>query len=240
MFTLFFRSKGRGLVTKPVADHIKIIAQQNQDKIIKPLINDKDGQNVDTPEQSAETQSDKENNSKSVSTTSQDGLGVSSATPGVAGYDSDSNKPVKVKSRWRRSSELEMSNSGSWALPQPNSGLSNISSTESSTGIVPTSINDSGNKLPSLSSGLPQEFKATANIQEMVNSLSLKSNENILNSNSSAQDLKCAPSDSKTSISSSVGTKMSLPMIQETADREMEERLSQFEHLKENLYLTER
>lgn len=129
-----------------------------------------------------------------------------------------------------------MGNSGSWAMPQSNSGLSNISSTESSTGTVPNAVNDTGNKLPSLSSGLPQEFKAT-NIQDMVSALTLKSNENTSSSDSAIQD--SSPSDS-TAVPSSVGTKISLPMIQETADREMEERLSQFEHLKENLYLTER
>lgn len=36
-----------------------------------------------------------------------------------------------------------------------------------------------------------------------------------------------------------IGSKIALPTVNET-DREMEERLSQFEHLKENLYLTER
>jgi len=41
-------------------------------------------------------------------------------------------------------------------------------------------------------------------------------------------------------IPKTIGARISLPMVLETENREMEERLSQFEHLHENLYLTER
>jgi hypothetical protein len=188
----------------------------------------------------SETQSDKENNSNKT-TISQDILTPLITATGTTGYDSDSNKPVKVKSRWRRSSELEMSNSGCWSAPRPNLGYPNLTITGASMGIVSNPLNDIITKLPSLPIGLPQESKAITDFQDTV---TLVSSQNIMDTNVTSDTLTVANNPlintSTMFIPKTIGAKISLPMVPTGTDREMEERLSQFEHLKENLYLTER
>lgn len=150
------------------------------------------------------------------------------ASYNTTGYDSDSSKPVKVKSRWRRSSELEMG--GSCA------GFGSI--------IAPTSMFGSSVALPSESGRC-----ALINTGESTSS---ESKHNIISKNvkpcTETEQVKDASMTSNNvsttltvpQIPKTIGAKILLPMVIETEDREMEERLSQFEHLRENLYLTER
>lgn len=98
----------------------------------------------------------------------------------ISATNCDTNKPVKVKSRWRRSSELEMSNQSNGT--------------------------DTGNSI---------NKELNCNIDLNTTTITIKSEFPLSN------------------ISSSLAV---IPEV----DREMEERLSQFEHLRENLYLTER
>ena len=204
------------------------------------LVQEKDSVlNKDNLDNVPETQSDKENNSNK--TMSQDILTPLASAAGTVGYDSDSNKPVKVKSRWRRSSELEMSNSGSWSTSKPSLGFSTATTTGSSIGVETHSCNDVNTKLQTLPVSLPQESKPSNFFQDSMKELSLQNNEDI----NVAIDKSTISSNSiigasTTFIPKAVGAKISLPMVPIVEDREMEERLSQFEHLKENLYLTER
>ncbi|XP_014210981.1 probable histone-lysine N-methyltransferase CG1716 isoform X2 [Copidosoma floridanum] len=214
------RSRGRGLVTKTSIESSKIsIQREEQDKLLNNVqATLEKGQNKNGSDNSSETsQSDKENSSNKT-TAPQDVLTpLPSINNATAGYDSDSNKPVKVKSRWRRSSELEMSNSEAWAVNQPNANIPNSLGIQGfSTGISANSFNDF--KSQSIGVGSQQETRTES------------------------QDVVVVPSHSSntTSTLKSIGAKIHLPMISANADREMEERLSQFEHLKENLYLTER
>ncbi|XP_031779694.1 histone-lysine N-methyltransferase SETD2 isoform X1 [Nasonia vitripennis] len=237
------RSRGRGLVTKPSVDPTKTAIQQDRDKLASntPPILDKDNnQGKDVLETILETQSDKENSSNKT-TTAQDVLTPLISATGTTGYDSDSNKPVKVKSRWRRSSELEMSNSG-WSASRPALGFPNPTVTGTPIGTVSNTLSDTINKLPPLPVGLPQESKTTTDIQDSV---SVVPSQNSLDICSSSDSSIVANSSStsaavSTLIPKAVGARISLPNVPVVADREMEERLSQFEHLKENLYLTER
>lgn len=173
-----------------------------------------------------ETQCEKENSSNKISTS------IDTLTPlninYTTGYDSDSSKPVKVKSRWRRSSELEMGGS--------NAGFGSI--------ITPVSIFGSSIAPPSESGRC-----APVNIGE---SILLESKHNVISTNERVctepeqiKDVSVISSNVSTvslmaQIPKTIGAKISLPMVLEIEDREMEERLSQFEHLHENLYLTER
>ncbi|XP_012537071.1 LOW QUALITY PROTEIN: probable histone-lysine N-methyltransferase CG1716 [Monomorium pharaonis] len=215
------RSRGRGLVTKPNIDSSKAI-QQEKEKVVNN-INSSIIQEVKID--NSETQCDKENSSNKVST-SIDTLTPINISYNVTGYDSDSSKPVKVKSRWRRSSELEMGGS--------NTGFGSI--------IAPVSMIGSSIVLPS-------ERYAPVNIGESTSS---ESKHNVINTNvkvctetEQSKDVPVISSNVSTvstvaQIPKTIGAKILLPMVLETEDREMEERLSQFEHLQENLYLTER
>ncbi|XP_015113750.1 probable histone-lysine N-methyltransferase CG1716 [Diachasma alloeum] len=176
------RPRGRGLVTKPIADVTKAL-QQEREKL----------QTASTPDSQSETQSDKENSNKSIP--SDVNAPLTLVTPG---YDSDSTKPVKVKSRWRRSSELEMG--GNTSRLGFNSVLN--SSTSSS----------NAEALPSL----PENSVSSSSISS--ESESLKESRN----------------------SSPVPKPPQRTPAPEETDPELEERLSQFEIIKENLYLTER
>ncbi|XP_018317828.1 probable histone-lysine N-methyltransferase CG1716 isoform X4 [Mycetomoellerius zeteki] len=190
------RSRGRGLVTKPNVDS-KAILQQEKEKVNNTNSSITQEVKIDN----FETQCDKENNSNKIST-SIDTLTPLSISYSTTGYDSDSSKPVKVKSRWRRSSELEMGGS--------NAGFGSI--------IAPVSMLGSSIALQSESGR-----NAPINIGE-----------------STSSELKHNAINTIAQIPKTIGAKISLPMVLETEDREMEERLSQFEHLHENLYLTER
>lgn len=213
------RSRGRGLVTKPNIDISKAIQQEK-------VINNTNSSIIqEVKMDNFETQCDKENNSNKIST-SIDTLTPLSTSYNATGYDSDSSKPVKVKSRWRRSSELEMGGS--------NAGFGSI--------IAPVSMLGS-------SIAPPPERNAPVNIGESTSS---ESKYNVISTNikvcTETEQIKNEPviSSNISTISTvaqfpkTIGAKISLPMVLETEDREMEERLSQFEHLQENLYLTER
>lgn len=104
---LLFRSRGRGLVTKPNIDVSKSNTQQEREKLSNNVTSTAQEIKVENP---PEPQSDKENNVSKTANTF-DSLTPLTTTCNTTGYDSDSCKPVKVKSRWRRSSELEMGGS---------------------------------------------------------------------------------------------------------------------------------
>ncbi|XP_014478705.1 PREDICTED: probable histone-lysine N-methyltransferase CG1716 [Dinoponera quadriceps] len=214
------RSRGRGLVTKPSIDTSKATLQQ--EKVVNN-INPAIAQEIKID--NSEAQCDKENSSNKIST-SLDTLVPLSTTYNTTGYDSDSSKPVKVKSRWRRSSELEMGSS--------------------SAGFVTASVSMLGSSVTPLS-----ESARSVSIT-VGESTSTESKHNIVSTNikvnietEQVKDTSLTSSNISTvstiaQIPKTIGAKIPLPMVLETEDREMEERLSQFEHLRENLYLTER
>ncbi|XP_026829153.1 probable histone-lysine N-methyltransferase CG1716 isoform X2 [Ooceraea biroi] len=218
------RSRGRGLVTKPNMDVSKATLQQEKEKVVNN-INPSITQEVKVD--NSEVQCDKENNSSKIST-SLDTLAPLSTTCNVTGYDSDSSKPVKVKSRWRRSSELEMggSNAGfaSIAAPMPMLGSSvTFPSDPARCTVINTGesvSSESKHNITSISTKACIETEPIKDASVTSNSLPMVS--------------------TVAQIPKTIGVKISLPMVLETEDREMEERLSQFEHLRENLYLTER
>ncbi|XP_063973943.1 probable histone-lysine N-methyltransferase CG1716 [Diachasmimorpha longicaudata] len=176
------RPRGRGLVTKPIADVTKAL-QQEREKL----------QPASTPDSQSETQSDKENSTKSLPSDVNAPL-----TPVTPGYDSDSTKPVKVKSRWRRSSELEMGGNTSRL------GFNSVLNSSTSAPNVEA--------LPSV----PENSVSSSSVSS--ESESVKESRN----------------------SSPVPKPLQLAAVPEEADPELEGRLSQFEIIKENLYLTER
>jgi hypothetical protein len=122
------------LVTKPYVDISKAIQQEK-------VVNNTNSSIIQQVKMdNFETQCDKENNSNEIST-SIDTLTPSSTSCNATGYDSDSSKPVKVKSRWRRSSELEMG--GSIAPPPERNAPVNIgesTSSESKYNVISTNI----------------------------------------------------------------------------------------------------
>lgn len=223
---IFFRSRGRGLVTKPNIDISKVTLQQEKDKVVNNII-PSIAQEIKID--NSETQCDKENNSSKISM-SLDISAPLSTSYNTTGYDSDSSKPVKVKSRWRRSSELEMG--GSCA------GFGSV--------ITPTSM------FGSSVASVPSELGGCASINTGETNTLSESKHNIVNKNvkpctetEQVKDTSVTSNNVSTvltvpQIPKTIGAKIPLPMVTETEDREMEERLSQFEHLRENLYLTER
>ncbi|XP_015606823.1 uncharacterized protein LOC107273288 isoform X2 [Cephus cinctus] len=245
------RSRGRGLVTKPSIDLSKTVFQQERDKNPSTSMGTCQ-ESKDNSDNQSETQSDRESNgTTNKNLTSFDSLTPPPTILANTGYDSDSSKPVKVKSRWRRSSELEMGSSSSsgslTAIPSGigtcNSlpafglsttiGLSPLVGSSSTAGCIATSLTSTGTN--STTSVVSETINSTA-----VASISLP---NLLEMEASCESLFTTGNSSVASSSivmSKVGTKIPLPMVPEMKDREMEERLSQFEHLKENLYLTER
>ncbi|KAL6448907.1 hypothetical protein ACFW04_000569 [Cataglyphis niger] len=219
------RSRGRGLVTKPNIDISKVTLQQEKDKVVNNINPSTQEVKIDN----SETQCDKENNSSKISM-SVDISAPLSASYNTTGYDSDSSKPVKVKSRWRRSSELEMGGScagfGSIIAPTSIFGSSVALPTESGRC---TLINTGESTLSELKHNIISKNVKPCTETEQVKDASMTSN------NVSTTLVTTVPQIPKT-----IGAKILLPMVIETEDREMEERLSQFEHLRENLYLTER
>ncbi|XP_018350264.1 PREDICTED: uncharacterized protein LOC108753289 isoform X3 [Trachymyrmex septentrionalis] len=218
------RSRGRGLVTKPNIDTSKAILQQEKEKVVN---NTNSSITQEVKLDNFEIQCDKENNSNKISM-SIDTLTPLSTSYSITGYDSDSSKPVKVKSRWRRSSELEMGGSSA--------GFGSI--------IAPVSM---------LGSSIALQFESGRNAPINIGeSTSSELKHNAVNTSikfcteiGQIKDVPVLSSNVSTistvaQIPKIIGAKISLPMVLETEDREMEERLSQFEHLYENLYLTER
>lgn len=220
------RSRGRGLVTKPNIDISKSSIQQEREKVSNNTVLVAQDVKVDNP---PEPQSDKENNVSKAGNTF-DSFTPLATTCNAIGYDSDSCKPVKVKSRWRRSSELEMGGS--------NTGFGSTSSVGSTFGTITTNMPESGllmfksatgtlTDIGSSDSGSGSTTTAT-NIQPTTEIEQVK------------EVLAAANNTTAVLIPRTIGAKISLPMVPEVEDREMEERLSQFEYLPENLYLTER
>ncbi|XP_012233977.2 histone-lysine N-methyltransferase Set2 isoform X2 [Linepithema humile] len=215
------RSRGR-VVTKPNIDVSKVTLQQEKEKVVNN-INSLVVQEVKV--ENAETQSDKESNSSKISTLL-DTLAPLSANYNTTGYDSDSSKPVKVKSRWRRSSELEMggSSAGFGSVIAPISlGLS----------VTPTS--ELG-RSATVNTGESTSSESKCNIT----STNVKTETEPIKDATVASNNVSTVSNAVPLIPKTIGAKISLPMLLEAENREMEERLSQFEHLRENLYLTER
>ncbi|CAD6227546.1 GSCOCG00001229001-RA-CDS [Cotesia congregata] len=184
------RSRGRGLVTKPIADFLKLPLERDK---LQP-VNTPVQALRDTPDSQSETQSDKENSIKTP--LSEFNASISSSL--ITGYDSDSTKPVKVKSRWRRSSELEMHAGSRLSFGGLTAG--------------PTT-SDISNSLPAISESVPT-----------IPLFSSKDSE--------VRDLNGSGNPSPVPAI--------IPAVPEEKDKEIEDRLSQFEYLKENLYLTER
>ncbi|XP_033227151.1 uncharacterized protein LOC117179443 isoform X2 [Belonocnema kinseyi] len=222
------RTRGHGLVTKPNLDTSKIGLQPNLDKTSSctpPLSQEpKDGfDNI------SETQLDKENVGSKITITT-DNLMSLPASSGATGYDSDSSKPVKVKSRWRRSSELEMGGTGSLLVSPLGIGFG-----FPAVGCLPTTETATG-------AGVAQDMLTTNSAVNSENAGTVSSPsimESIVNNEISMSENNTNTS-LATVIPKTVGAKISLPMVLEVSDREMEERLSQFDQLNENLYLTNR
>lgn len=214
------------MVTKPNVDTSKVTLQQEKEKVVNN-INPSIVQETKTD--NTEVQCDKENNSNKTST-SFDTLAPLSVNYNITGYDSDSSKPVKVKSRWRRSSELEMGGSSA--------GFGSLATSMSMLGSYVAPPSESGARCaPVVNSG---EFTSSDLKHNISTNVKVCTETEQVKDVSSTSNNISAISIAETQIPKTIGAKISLPMVLETEDREMEERLSQFEHLRENLYLTER
>ncbi|XP_003251435.2 histone-lysine N-methyltransferase SETD2 isoform X1 [Apis mellifera] len=220
------RSRGRGLVTKPNTDISKTNVQQEREKIVNNIVSIAQEMKIDNP---SELQSDKEANINKTTNTFES-LSLLTTTCNATGYDSDSCKPVKVKSRWRRSSELEMggSNTGAASTSTVGSIFGTITANISEFGSCSTLKSSTGVLADINSSESTSGATPVANFQSNVDIEQTKEIPVSTNNNNIVQ------------IPKIVGARISLPMVSEIEDREMEERLSQFENLRENLYLTER
>ncbi|XP_018374739.1 PREDICTED: histone-lysine N-methyltransferase SETD2-like isoform X3 [Trachymyrmex cornetzi] len=218
------RSRGRGLVTKPNIDTSKAILQQEKEKVVN---NTNSSITQEVKIDNFETQCDKEINFNKIST-SIDTLTPLSTSYSTTGYDSDSSKPVKVKSRWRRSSELEMGGS--------NAGFGSIIAPVSMLGASIALQSESGRNAPiNIGESTSSELKHNAVNTSIKFCTEIGQIKDVPEISSNVSTISTVAQIPKT-----IGAKISLPMVLETEDREMEERLSQFEHLYENLYLTER
>ncbi|XP_003492853.1 probable histone-lysine N-methyltransferase CG1716 isoform X1 [Bombus impatiens] len=220
------RSRGRGLVMKPNVDIAKTSVQQEREKVANNVVSIAQEMKMDNI---SESQLDKETNiSKTVNTF--ESLTLLATTCNTTGYDSDSSKPVKVKSRWRRSSELEMggSNTGTVSTSAIGSVFGTIIANISESGSCSTIKTTSGSLTDINSSDSPSGSATITNFQSNTETEQTKEVSTSVNNNNIVQ------------IPKTVGARILLPMVPEIKDREMEERLSQFEYLRENLYLTER
>ncbi|XP_043513574.1 histone-lysine N-methyltransferase SETD2 [Frieseomelitta varia] len=217
------RSCGRGLVTKPNLDSSKTNVQQEREKIANNVVSIAQEMKIDNP---PESQLDKENNvNKTVNTFESLTL---IATCNTTGYDSDSSKPVKVKSRWRRSSELEMGGS--------NTGI--VSTSAVVFGNITANTSESGSySAIKFTSGASTDINISDSISGLTSITNIQSNTDIEQTKEVTTSVN---NNNIVQIPKTVGARIALPMVPEIEDREMEERLSQFEYLRENLYLTER
>lgn len=226
LYNFTFRSRGRGLVTKSNIEISKVILQQ--EKVVNN-INPSITQEIKID--NTEIHCDKENDSNKLSI-SLDALAPLSANCNT-GYDSDSSKPVKVKSRWRRSSELEMGRSSTGFGSSLTGAVSMLRSSTASSSIelvhhTPFNIGE-----PISSESTSSKYSITStNVKICTEAEQMKESLVTLNNLSSASTVIQIPK--------VIGAKISLPTVLEVEDREMEERLSQFEHIRENLYLTDR
>ncbi|XP_034945207.1 probable histone-lysine N-methyltransferase CG1716 isoform X2 [Chelonus insularis] len=300
------KSRGRGLVTKPgLSETVKLFNNQESNENIPAnnmslsnhsSINENNFLIIDNQ---SETQSDKENNVKiqlqnisesSTSNTASNNSNTASISNTMVGdYNTgDSKKPVKVKSRWRRSSELEMGNSISNRLSFGDivtsgsefSSLSSVNINESFNNAhfvsknsdsipllkckeedlvaeetsVSTSFRNSTNDLNSFI------FSETSNIDKAMSSMVIdqksekqleekrkkydkKTNTEIIHNNDDNDKFIGNGCDNveKNQEEQVQNNSKNLEMVLNDEDeRELRERLSQFEYLKENLYLTER
>jgi histone-lysine N-methyltransferase SETD2 len=137
-------------------------------------------------------------------------------TPTIPGYDVDSCKPVKVKSRWRRSSELEMVGSrgsdSELAATPPTPSLSPRP-------MIPVAPSLSPQLPASATSHLPVQPQIPANIPGTA----IIPLEQPISGDTPKKDNRSDRNDRK-----------------EREDKEMEDRLRNFDRLIENEYLTER
>nr|XP_003705533.2 PREDICTED: probable histone-lysine N-methyltransferase CG1716 isoform X1 [Megachile rotundata]XP_012145891.1 PREDICTED: probable histone-lysine N-methyltransferase CG1716 isoform X1 [Megachile rotundata] len=219
------RSRGRGLVTKPNIDISKSSVQQDREKIVNNNFSITNEVKVDN---TIEPQSDKENNINKTTNTL-DSLASLATACSTTGYDSDSSKPVKVKSRWRRSSELEMGGSTTVVA----SALTGSLMTTTTTNVSEASSSSTFKFTTGPTTDVSSSDTGFASAAIIANTLSKIDTEQI-------KEILPANPTNIVQIPKTVGAKILLPMVPEIKDREMEERLSQFEYLSENLYLTER
>ncbi|XP_015186803.1 PREDICTED: probable histone-lysine N-methyltransferase CG1716 [Polistes dominula] len=226
------RSRGRGLVTKSNTDTLKPNSTQEKDKITASMTTTSSLESKINSDGQSEIQCDKENNVNKIQTT-HDSLTPLVASFNNSGYNSDSLKPVKVKSRWRRSSELEMGGSSSSISGTTGFEFSNVMSE-----FIPhvTTKSNSGTSGESGSLERGSAVVCTSiNVQSYPEIKQDTGEENIENNS-------FVNSSTMQQVSKIIGTKPSplTTTIIDSKDKEMEERLSQFEYLRENLYLTER
>lgn len=228
MLVIVRRSRGRGLVTKSSADILKGNSTQEKDKISAAHMTTASLESKINMDGQSEIQCDKENNANKMQT-AHDPLAPLVATFNASGYNSDSLKPVKVKSRWRRSSELEMGGSSS-SISGTGFELSSTVTPELITHVTAKSNSAPPGESASLERGsIP--VCASMNVHSYPE-IKQDKDENVEN-NSSVNSLT-------TQVPKIIGIKTSPIVTADTKDKEMEERLSQFEYLRENLYLTER
>lgn len=215
-------------MTKSSTDILKANSAQDKDKISGHMSTASLESKINIDGQS-EIQCDKENNANKMQA-AHDPLAPLVATFNTSGYNSDSLKPVKVKSRWRRSSELEMGGSSSSSIPGTGFELSNTVTPELIAHVTTKSNSAPPGESASLERGsIP--VCASMNVQSYPE-IKQDKDENVEN-NSSVNSLT-------TQVPKIIGIKTSPIVTADTKDKEMEERLSQFEYLRENLYLTER
>lgn len=163
-----------------------------------------------------DTQSDKENVSgvtKVPTPMSSPATMHGLITPGIPVYDVDSCKPVKVKSRWRRSSELEMVGS--------RSSDSELAATPPTPSLSPRPMIPVA---PSLSPRPATPATPNNPIRPLI----------------SANVTSAAVIPQEQSVSGDGSKKDNRSDRKEREDKEMEERLRNFDILVENEYLTER
>lgn len=162
-----------------------------------------------------DTQSDKENMSvtKIPLPVSSPATVQGLVTPAIPGYDGDSCKPVKVKSRWRRSSELEMVGS--------RSSDSEVTATPPTPNLSPRPI------IPVAPSLSPQPA-APPTPNPLIRPVFP----------GNIPSMGIIPLEQP--VSGDVPKKDNRNDRKEREDREMEERLRNFDRLVENEYLTER
>ncbi|KAI4481751.1 hypothetical protein M0804_009272 [Polistes exclamans] len=221
------RSRGRGLVTKSNTDILKSNSTQEKDKIATNMTTTSLESKINSEGQS-EIQCDKENNVNKMQTT-HDSLAPLVANFNTSGYNSDSLKPVKVKSRWRRSSELEMGGSSS-SISGTGFEFSNAITSE-----LLTHITTKSNSGPSGESGSLERGSTV-----VCTSMNVQSYPEIKQDGEENLENNSSVNSSTTQVSKIIGTKANPLLNIDSKDKEMEERLSQFEYLRENLYLTER
>ncbi|KOX67365.1 hypothetical protein WN51_08272 [Melipona quadrifasciata] len=197
------RSCGRGLVTKPNLDSSKTNVQQEREKIGNNVVSIAQEMKIDNP---SESQLDKENNvNKTVNTF--ESLTLTAATCNTTGYDSDSSKPVKVKSRWRRSSELEMGGSNTGIVSTSAVVFGNITANTSESGSCSAIKSTNGASTDINTSDSISGLTSITNIQSNTDIEQTKEVTTSVNNNNIVQ------------IPKTVGARIPLPMVPEIEDK---------------------